>query len=145
MLLKTVRSVFSARLTVSPGQIDVLKTGVKRGIPLLLLPRYTCAWDHVVFSLVLWLHGMKTPVVHMHSDMGPYSKVVSLCLRRLGVVRSIGLSDLLRSGESVQTWLSVSDHILLDTLVLSQEQGGVGDILAVPVLATYEQGKGWWC
>ena len=88
---------------------------------------------------------MKTPVVHMHSDMGPYSKVVSLCLRRLGVVRSIGLSDLLRRGESVQTWVSVSDHTLLDTQVLSQEQGGAGDVLAVPVVATYEQGKGrWW-
>ena len=36
VLLKTVRNVFSAGLIVSPGQIEVLKTAVKRGIPLLL-------------------------------------------------------------------------------------------------------------
>jgi len=140
LLLKSVRHVFCAGVIVSPGQIEVLETASKRGIPLLILPRYTCTWDHVVFALVLWLHGLKTPVVNLHSGVGPLSRVVRRCLEKLGVVKNIELVKLLNSGANVQTWMSLGTSF--DTKLILEEQG---DILAVPAMATYECTQGrWW-
>jgi len=147
ILLKIVRHVFSAGVLVSPGQVEILRAASKRGLPLLILPRYSRVWDHIVFLLVLWVHGLPSPTVQWCREAGPVSRGVRWWLDRLGIVRGDGIVELLANGRSVQSWVEISvlKQQLGGLLPLGQE-GGVEDVLVVPAVASYEieRGRGWW-
>lgn len=151
LVLRVARWVWGGGFWVRPGQLEMLGQEVeRRGVPLLLLPRYQGGlWEHVMLQLALWLAGLPVPQVSLHPSLAPLPSLLSSLFSSLGITPSLALASHLRQGSSVQAWVATGgplrgeELLPLDLLLsLGTEQE---DLLVVPCSFTWDRAPGsWW-